>query len=91
MSYIIDSVKKLSVGTSAVTEAAACRHFMIQNNSADATVYFKEKNGADATASNAFALGPGKTFEHVLNANELSLIASAASTDVRILYVSEGW
>ena len=91
MALIIDSVKTLSIGTNATTEKAACRDFIIQNNSADAVVYFKEKadDDAAATASNGFALAAGKTTEHVFNARELSLIASAASTDVRILYVRE--
>lgn len=91
MSYIIDSVKVLKVGATAVTEKAACRSFIIQNNG-EAAIYFREKtvDGAAASAGNGFVLLPGETARQVLSANELSIIAAAANTDVRILYVTEG-
>lgn len=88
---IIEKVEKLTAGTTAKTVQVNCRSFLLQNRSDSAVVYFKEKakDGAAATENNAFALGAGQTTDHVLCAQELSVIASAASTDVRILYVTE--
>lgn len=89
MSYQIEDVRVLSLGTTAVTLELGCLSFMIENCSEEATVYFREKDadGADCTASNGFALYPGERTEAVLAARSLSLIASAAATDVRLLIV----
>lgn len=87
MTYRIEEVMALSVGTAAQDADIRCQSFLIENNSAAATVYFKEKDtdGAACTAANGFALGPGKCLDRVLCAGTLSLIASAAATDVRLL------
>lgn len=86
MIYKIEKVKKLSVGTAAVEEELCCQAFLIENNSAEATVYFREKDadGIDCTEENGYALGPGERLDLPLCARELSLVASAQA-DVRLL------
>ena len=87
----IEKVVKLTAGTSAQTVAVNGLAFLMENLSDSATVYFKEKrdDGADAAASNGFALGPGETLPLALTASELSVAASAAGTDVRLLILNE--
>ena len=87
----IECVRSLTVGTTAQTADVQGLAFLIENNSESATVYFREKrfDGAAATASNGFALGPGERLDTALTATELSLIASAADTDVRLLILNE--
>ena len=87
----IESVTVLTVGTSAQTVDVRGLAFLIENNSDSATVYFKERraDGAAASASNGFALGPGSVLPVPLTAMELSLAASAAGTDVRLLILNE--
>lgn len=88
----IEKIEKLSVGTSASTVKVHGLAFMIQNLSDSATVYFKEKSddGKAATTSNGFAVGAGKTLEIPLVARELSVVSSAASTDVRVMILDLG-
>lgn len=88
----IERVEVLTVGTSAQTVGVHGLGCLIENNSESATVYFKEKrdDGKDASASNGFALGPGKMTPVPLVALELSVAASAADTDVRVLLLDWG-
>lgn len=92
MMYKIEEVLTLTVGTTAVEQEIRYQGFLIENLSESATVYFRDKeaDGADCTAGNGFALAPGARTEVVLTARTLSLIASAASTDVRLLIVDLG-
>lgn len=87
----IESVRVLSVGTAAVTEPVRGLAFLAQNNSDSASVYFKEKraDGVSATADNGFVLGPGAMLSVPVTAEELSLVATAAGTDVRLLILDE--
>ena len=87
----IESVLCLTVGTAAQTAELGGLAFLMENLSDSATVYFKERrdDGTDATASNGFALGPGETLPVALTASELSVAASAAGTDVRLLILNE--
>ena len=80
-------VEKLSVGTTAKSVMVSGHAFLIANNSSEASVYFKEKaiDGTAATSSNGFLLPAGKTTDEPIVAEELSVVASAASTDVRVL------
>ena len=88
----IEKVETLTVGTTASTVKVNGLACLIQNNSESATVYFKEKrdDGKAATSSNGFALGAGKTLEIPMVARELSVVSSAASTDVRVLILDLG-
>ncbi len=92
MLLIIDSTKKVNAGTKAVTVEAHCRPFLMVNTSATATVYFKEMGDDNkvATVDNSFALLPGQTLRVPLTARKLSILASKADTDVRLLFGSEG-
>ncbi len=87
----IEKVTALTVGTSAQTVAVNGLAFVMENLSESATVYFKEKraDGKAATASNGYALPAGKSTEFPLVAMDLSVVASAASTDVRVLILEE--
>jgi hypothetical protein len=89
---IIESTKKVTVGTKAVGVEAHCRPFLMVNTSATATVYFKETadDGKVVTVDNGFALLPGQTLRVPLTARKLSIIASEADVDVRLLFGSEG-
>ena len=92
MNYKIETVRALSVGTTAQDVNVNYRGFLMQNLSDTATVYFREKDadGKDCTAQNGFALPPGAVQERVYTAHTLSLVASAAGADVRILLVDIG-
>lgn len=87
----IEKVKALTVGTTAQTVAVNGLAFLMENLSDSATVYFKEKrdDGKNATSSNGYALGPGKSTDIPMVAMDLSVVASAASTDVRVLILEE--
>ena len=80
-------VEKVTAGTSAKSVMVSGRAFLIANNSESASVYFKEKarDNTSATSSNGFLLPAGKTTDEPIVAEELSIVASAASTDVRVL------
>lgn len=90
--YKIERVEKVTVGTAAVDVPVHGLACLIQNNSESAVVYFKDKreDGKAATAANGYALGPGKETCTPMVAMELSLVASAASTDVRVLILDVG-
>ena len=87
----IESVRVLTVGTTAQSAHVQGLAFLVENNSESATVYFKEKadDGVAASADNGFVLGPGALLNTALTATELSLVASAADTDVRLLILNE--
>ena len=88
----IEKVKTLTLGTSAETVSVGGLAFMLQNLSSEATVYLKEKryDSVDASASNGWAVGPGKSTEEPLVALDLSVVSDTASTDVRILILDLG-
>ena len=90
--YKIEKIVALSVGTSASTVKVNGLACLVQNNSDSASVYIKEKrdDGKAATTSNGWKLGPGKATEIPMVAMELSVVASAASTDVRVLVLDMG-
>ena len=92
MTYKIEDVKVLSVGTEAQDAELCYQGVILENNSSTATVYFREKeaDGAYCSAANGFALGPGERMEQILTARCLSLVASGESTDVRMLLVDLG-
>ncbi len=92
MNYKIEEILPLTVGTAAQDAEIRYQGFLLENNSASATVYFRDReaDGAACTAANGFALGPGERLETVLTARTLSLVASAAGTDVRLLIVEAG-
>ena len=87
----IESVIASQVGTAAQTIAVNGLTFLAQNNSESANVYFKEKraDGVDATADNGNRLAPGASTPVPLTALELSVVADAAGTDVRVLLLDE--
>lgn len=87
----IEKVKALTVGTTAQTVAVNGLAFLMENLSDSATVYFKEKraDGKAATSSNGYALPAGKSTEFPMVAMDLSVVASVASTDVRVLIMEE--
>ena len=92
MGYKIEKVVKLTAGTTAQTVEVHGLACMIQNLSDTATVYFKEKrdDGKAATASNGYAVGPGKETQIPLVAMDLSIVSDTASTDVRVLILDLG-
>ena len=83
----IDSVCVLTLGTSAQTVRVSGLACMVQNISESASVYMKERraDGEDVTADNA----PGERTPVPFTALDLSLVASAAGTDVRVLLLDE--
>ena len=89
---IIESTKKVNAGTKAVSVEAHCRPFLMVNTSGSATVYFKEEaeDGKAVTEANGFVLLPGQTLRIPLMARKLSILASEADVDVRLLFCQEG-
>jgi hypothetical protein len=87
----IEKVKTLTLGTSAQTVDVGGRACMVQNLSESAVIYFKEKreDGKPVSASNGYAIGPGKEMQIPLVVMDLSLISDTASTDVRVLILQE--
>lgn len=87
----IEKVVKLTAGTSAQTVAVNGLAFLMENLSDSATVYFKEKrdDGKNASSSNGYAVGPGKSTDIPMVAMDLSVISDTASTDVRVLILEE--
>lgn len=88
----IDSIQVLTLGTDAQTVRVSGLACLVQNNSKTASVYCKERrdDGVDAAADNGWQLAPGERTAIPLTALELSLVASAAGTDVRVLLLDEG-
>ena len=89
MPKAIKEIKVVSVGTTATDVAVNSKAFIIANNHATQSLYFKEKavDGVGCTTSNGFLLPANTVLDKVLTAETLSMIASGASTDVRIMYV----
>ena len=89
--YKLESVAALTLGASAQTVRVNGLSCLVENNSDTATVYFREKrmDGLAASASDGWALGPGEKTSVPMAALELSLIADAADTDVRVLLLDE--
>lgn len=87
MANTIDKVVKVSVSTTAQDIDCGYKKFMIENL-ATGTVYFKEKDGVDCTASNGFAI-PAATFvDTVFRAKTLSIVGEG-DADVRIIFFEE--
>ena len=89
--YRLESVAVLTAGTEAQNVAVNGLAFMIENNSAETTVYFKEKryDGEDATSENGYALAAGRSTPVPVTAMELSVAAAAGGADVRVLILDE--
>ncbi len=87
----IENVLVRRIGTTAQTLPVHGLSCLLQNNSESAAVYFKEKraDGKAATAENGYRLGPGAETAVPLTAMELSVVADAADTDVRVLLLDE--
>lgn len=87
----IDKITVLSLGTTAKTVRISGLACTVQNNSESASVYLKEKryDGEDVTSDTGWVLAPGGELPFPLTAMELSLVASAADTDVRIMILDE--
>ena len=87
----IESVAALQVGTTARTVNVRGLAFLMENNSQAESVYFKEMrdDGMAVTADNGYKLGPGQSLVWPLTARDLSVIATGADTDVRLLILDE--
>lgn len=89
MAFIIDKSEKVSVGTDAVSVPVRCRTFLI-TNAGNGTIYFRDaSDGVACNADNGFPLASGQLLPVTLNADELSVVASAVGADVRLLYGRE--
>ena len=87
----IEKIICVTAGTSAAAVHVNGQPCLLQNNSEAASVFFKESrdDGKAATAANGWRLGPGETTAVPLLLRELSVIADAASADLRILVLDE--
>lgn len=87
MSYQLDKILPVKVGTKAVRVEIHGLACLVQNNSPETTVYFKEtrEDDRDATAANGWALPAGAETSVPFAALELSLISTGEDTDVRIM------
>ena len=83
----ISEIRALTLGTEAVTVPVRGLGFLAENNSESAGVYLREQreDGVSAGADNGWVLGPGECTPVPLVAMDLSLAASAADTDVRVM------
>ena len=92
MIHPIIGEEKVTLHAGEAAEVAVnCRAFLIKNNSANATVYFREaQDGVAASTETGFALAAGESCHVPLCARTLSLAASA-DADVRLLYIGEGY
>ncbi|MBR5460653.1 MAG: hypothetical protein IKV53_07255 [Clostridia bacterium] len=89
MALIINSSKKVTVGTNAITVPTSCSTFIVTNASGSATVYMRENSdGAPCTSENGFAILPGQSLPMPICAGSLSMIATA-SADVFFLIGTE--
>ncbi len=88
----IVKTQKITLGTSAQSVKVNGLAFMLENLSESAVVYFKEKSedGVSASSSNGFAVPAGKMIPQPLVAMELSVVSSAANTDVRVMILDFG-
>ena len=88
MSWKFEGVQAVSVGTTAKDVECHFRNFMLQNASEDKTIYIQ--SGIKATAANGLALYPkDRITSTVMTADVISVVASAAGADLRIIYVDE--
>ena len=87
MSWKFEGVQAVSVGTTAKDVECHFRNFMLQNASEDKMIYIQ--SGIKATAGNGLVIHPGEMTETVMTADVISVVASAAGADLRILYVDE--
>lgn len=87
MSWKFEGVQAVSVGTTAKDVECHFRNFMLQNASEDKTIYIQ--SGIKATADNGLALYPKDRTINVMTADVISVVASAAGADLRIIYVDE--
>ena len=85
--YQITEVRAMTLGTEAVTVPVQGLACLVENNSDSASVYLRERrfDGAAAGADNSWILPPGSRTVVPLVAMDLSLAASAADTDVRVM------
>ncbi len=89
--YKIEKVIPLTLGTQAQTVNIGGLGCLVQNNSDAADVYFKElrDDAQEVTAENGWVLSPGASTALALTVRELSVAASAAETDARVLVLDE--
>lgn len=84
----IESAEAVSVGTTAKEVETHFRSFLLANASADKVIYFC--NGEKkATAAAAFPIPSGVTLDIPFTADKISVIASGAGADLRILYIDD--
>ena len=90
--YKLDRVIRVSAGTTAKTVKVHGLPCLIQNQSADASLYVKEmeEDGVAASSSNGWLIGPGKETVVPMEIMELSIVASAASTAAAVLVLDMG-
>ncbi len=86
-SYSIAEIRSLTLGTEAECVPVRGLAFLAENNSSTASVYLREQrgDGISADENNGWVLSPGERMAFPLVAMDLSLAASAAGTDVRVL------
>jgi len=89
--YKIEKIVTLSVGTTAQTVQVSGRPCLVRNNSQSAAVYFKDKltDGAAADSNNGWALPAGAETRFPVMVMELSVVASDAGADVRVMILEE--
>lgn len=87
MSWKFEGVQAVSVGATAKDVECHFRNFMLQNASEDKTIYIQ--SGIKATAANGLVLYPKDRIKTVMTADVISVVASAAGADLRIIYVDE--
>lgn len=83
----IDRAEAVSVGTTAKSVNTHFSGFMLANNS-DKVIYFCE-GSRTAKAAEAFPIPANTTLDTVFTAESISVVASGASADLRILYVDD--
>lgn len=83
----IKSIEVLSIGTTETEVLVNHKTFAIQNQHESQILYMRDKadDSIAATSSNAYAIFPKET-TMLFTAKKLSLIASAATTPVIIIY-----
>lgn len=89
--FKLEEIKTVEVGTTAQTVKVNGLGCLVQNLSSEANVYLKEKreDGTAATEENGWCIAAGKELRFPMTVRELSLIADADETDVRILILDE--
>lgn len=75
-----------SLADTAKDVTVSSRKFMLSNTGAQ-PMYFKEKNGVAATASNAMLCPANTVFPVILTASTLSVISNATGTSYAIMYL----